>query len=81
LLEARTLEENLKIQEFGKMRVTDPVCSMTIESNEAEAKEIWQGQTYYFCGHSCHEKFKAAPERYANKRDSGKGPNRPGINP
>jgi Cu+-exporting ATPase len=49
------------------MQVTDPVCGMTIESGEAVAKEAWQGQTYYFCAESCHETFKASPERYANK--------------
>lgn len=49
------------------MQVTDPVCGMTIESEKAAAREVWQGQTYYFCSKSCQEKFRAAPDRYAKK--------------
>ena len=47
------------------MQVTDPVCGMSIESEKAAAKEVRQGQTYYFCSASCHDKYKAAPDRYA----------------
>lgn len=36
------------------MQVTDPVCGMTIESDQAKAKESRQGQTYYLCSESCH---------------------------
>ena len=49
------------------MRVTDPVCGMPIDSAKAAATEVVQGQTYYFCSASCHDKFKEAPERYARK--------------
>lgn len=52
------------------MQVTDPVCSMTIKSENAVAHEEWQGQTYYFCSKSCQEKFRAAPDRYAKKTDN-----------
>jgi Cu+-exporting ATPase len=47
------------------MQVTDPVCGMTIESEKSATREVWQGQTYYFCSTSCQEKFRAAPDRYA----------------
>ena len=53
------------------MQVTDPVCSMTIESEKAAAREVWRGQTYYYCSKSCLEKFRAAPDRYAKKPDNG----------
>lgn len=53
------------------MKVTDPVCGMTIESNKAAATEVVQGQTYYFCSASCHDKFRAAPDRYAKKEGGG----------
>lgn len=46
------------------MQVTDPVCGMPIDSEKAAAKEVRQGQTYYFCSASCHDKFRAAPDRY-----------------
>ncbi len=49
------------------MQVTDPVCNMAIESEQAAGHEVWQGQTYYFCSKSCQEKFHAAPDRYAKK--------------
>jgi Cu+-exporting ATPase len=53
------------------MQVTDPVCSMTIESEKAAACEVWRGQTYYLCSKSCLENFRAAPDRYARKPDNG----------
>jgi YHS domain-containing protein len=49
------------------MQVTDPVCGMTLDSGKAAAKEVWQGETYYLCSASCHDQFKATPERYAKK--------------
>ncbi len=49
------------------MQVTDPVCGMQIDSDKTAAKEVRQGQTYFFCSASCHEKFRAAPDRYAKK--------------
>lgn len=56
------------------MQVTDPVCGMPIESTKAAATEVVQAQTYYFCSPSCHDKFRAAPERYVTKQDgAGKG--------
>jgi YHS domain-containing protein len=51
------------------MQVTDPVCDMTIDSEQAAAREVWKGQTYYFCSKSCQEKFRAAPDRYVKKAD------------
>ncbi|HZQ14093.1 MAG TPA: YHS domain-containing protein [Pseudolabrys sp.] len=49
------------------MQVTDPVCGMTIESEKTAPREVWQGQTYYFCSKSCQEKFRATPDRYDKK--------------
>jgi len=45
--------------------VKDPVCGMEIDPNTAAASEEYKGQSYYFCSPSCHERFKADPERYA----------------
>ena len=44
---------------------TDPVCGMTVEPEKAAAREDWGGRTWYFCSNSCHQKFVAAPARYA----------------
>lgn len=54
------------------MQVTDPVCGMQIDSTKAAASEAVQGQTYYFCSKSCHTKFRANPDRYVKKEQTGK---------
>lgn len=53
------------------MQVTDPVCKMPLESTKAAATEVVQGQSYYFCSSSCHQKFLAAPEQYVKKAGDG----------
>lgn len=53
------------------MQVTDPVCGMALDSGKAAATETYQDRTYYFCSPSCHDKFRAAPERYAKKEGEG----------
>jgi len=45
--------------------VKDLVCGMEVDPQTAAAKEEYKGQTYYFCSHACHEKFKAEPDKYA----------------
>ena len=54
------------------MQVTDPVCDMQIDSAKAAAKEVVNTQTYYFCSRSCHEQFRANPERFVKKSEAGK---------
>ena len=44
--------------------VLDPVCGMTISSEDAAGTQTYRGTTYYFCNPGCLEKFKADPERY-----------------
>jgi Cu+-exporting ATPase len=57
------------------MQVTDAVCGMQIDSAKAAASETYQGQTYYFCSASCHDKFRAAPGQYVTKpSEGGKSP-------
>ena len=48
-------------------RVTDVVCGMEIESDQAAAQSSFQGQTYYFCSLQCQRDFEAEPARYAEK--------------
>ena len=45
----------------------DPVCGMKV--NPANASNVYEhsGKKFYFCGPSCLEKFKGAPERYLDK--------------
>jgi Cu+-exporting ATPase len=56
-----------EIQQGGAMKVVDPVCKMTIDSEKAAATSQYKGQTIYFCAKGCRTKFDAAPEKYASK--------------
>lgn len=49
------------------MKVTDPVCGMSIESEKAAASESVEGRTYYFCSPHCQHLFKADPAKFAAK--------------
>ncbi len=50
------------------MKVTDPVCGMTIEDSGAVAKSTYKNSTYYFCSKSCKEDFDRNPESYLDAR-------------
>ena len=45
--------------------VKDPVCSMTVDPQQAGAATVRGGKTYYFCSASCRDRFEQAPEKYA----------------
>ena len=49
------------------MKVIDPVCKMTIESEKAAATSQYKGQTVYFCSPGCKVKFDKEPEEYLGK--------------
>jgi len=42
----------------------DPVCGMKVDPATAAGRHEYNGRTYYFCGRSCLERFKADPEKY-----------------
>jgi len=44
--------------------VTDPVCGMQINPEDAVASEEHSGRTYYFCSPGCHSAFLSDPDRY-----------------
>ena len=46
------------------MKVTDPVCGMTINSKDAAAKINHEGKAYFFCSTHCRDEFKQSPQRY-----------------
>jgi YHS domain-containing protein len=46
--------------------VTDPVCGMNIDSEEAAGTAEYQGNTYYFCSRVCHDAFVANPGEYVS---------------
>ena len=45
-------------------KAKDPVCGMNIQTNDATGRTEHSGQTYYFCGSRCKEKFDKHPEQY-----------------
>jgi Cu+-exporting ATPase len=49
------------------MKVTDPVCGMSLDPEKAVAREDHGGWVYFFCSNSCHLLFKQSPERFAQK--------------
>jgi Cu+-exporting ATPase len=47
--------------------VKDPVCGMDVETDTAAGRTDYKGQTYYFCGSKCKEKFDHNQELYLGK--------------
>ena len=47
--------------------VTDPVCGMKIESDEAAGTIEYEGTRYYFCSQTCHDAFEADPGAYVTR--------------
>lgn len=58
------------------MKVTDPVCGMTIEDKEAAGTSTYKGTTYYFCSANCKEKFDKAPDSYTSEETIRQDPAR-----
>jgi Cu+-exporting ATPase len=50
----------------------DPVCGMKVEPATAKHRLEHAGESHYFCGAHCAQKFKADPEKYSDQtRSSG----------
>jgi len=49
---------------------TDPVCGMQVTAQSAAAKSEHAGETYYFCGAHCQQKFDANPADYVQESHS-----------
>ncbi len=52
-------------------QVIDPVCGMTIDSQNAGATAEYQGKTYYFCSPGCKKAFEKDPARYIAQQQGG----------
>ncbi len=46
--------------------VTDPVCGMKIDTEDAAATVDYEGKTYYFCSQVCRDTFVADPASFAD---------------
>jgi Cu+-exporting ATPase len=49
------------------MKVVDPVCKMTIDSEKAAATGEHKEQTIYLCAKGCKTKFDEDPGKYFGK--------------
>jgi Cu+-exporting ATPase len=52
----------------GTRTVKDPVCGMDVDPAEAAGSYVHEGQTYYFCGTHCLERFRAEPDKFLGQR-------------
>jgi len=52
------------LQEAPMAMVTDPVCGMRIDPDDAAATAEHDGTTYYFCSQPCYDTFVADPSSY-----------------
>ncbi|MCF1503937.1 cadmium-translocating P-type ATPase [Afifella sp. H1R] len=48
----------------GANTAVDPVCGMKVDTSADKPTARHDGQVYYFCSESCHDKFVADPARY-----------------
>ncbi len=44
--------------------VRDPVCGMKVDPRRAAGEQEFEGETYYFCGRSCVQRFAADPRSF-----------------
>jgi Cu+-exporting ATPase len=47
--------------------VKDLVCGMDVDTATAAGRTEYKGQTYFFCGAKCKEKFDLNPAQYVGK--------------
>jgi len=60
------------LRNAGK-QANDPVCHMTVDPSHAAGSTVHEGQTYYFCGTHCLQRFLENPSRYTGSRSSSVG--------
>lgn len=44
--------------------VKDPVCGMELDSSQAAAQTMYEGQAYFFCSNECRQTFEEDPKKY-----------------
>lgn len=52
----------------------DPVCGMDVDTQTAQHKSEYKGQTYYFCCAGCKRSFDKEPARYSSQEQTQGGP-------
>jgi len=61
------------------MKTTDPVCGMTVDTENAAASLEHEGKKYYFCARHCAEKFRVEPAKYLAVSVPGQMPRPSGM--
>jgi Cu+-exporting ATPase len=59
--------------EIPMAQVRDVVCGMTVDSETAEYKSEYKGETYYFCSPGCKRSFDKEPEKYLQAGNTEQG--------
>ena len=44
--------------------VTDPVCDMQLDEQQADYVLVYENETYYFCSEGCRAEFERHSEDY-----------------
>jgi Cu+-exporting ATPase len=52
--------------------VTDPVCGMQVNEEDAPARSEYRGESFYFCSDTCRNTFDREPDRYAGVSAAGR---------
>jgi len=55
------------------VEVTDPVCGMKFDEEDAVVSVEYEGEAYHFCSRDCEQKFLADPTRYASREAPAEG--------
>ncbi len=53
-------------EEEAMAMVTDPVCGMRIDPDDAAGTIEYRGATYFFCSQACYDAFEADPASYVS---------------
>ncbi|RKZ98075.1 MAG: copper-transporting ATPase [Gammaproteobacteria bacterium] len=59
--------KNITKEVIDKQGLHDPVCGMSV-TDKSEHKYNYDGDTYYFCSASCHDKFTSEPEKHLHPK-------------
>jgi P-type Cu+ transporter len=55
-------------------QIKDPVCGMTIDTEEAAGSTTYESQDVYFCSDQCRRDFEADPGRYYDRLERQEPP-------
>lgn len=47
-----------------KRAATDPVCGMAVDMDAGKPQHDYEGETYYFCGQRCCDRFSEDPDHF-----------------